>query len=110
MNRKEAEIALSAAIGQYVEARFEDHLQENGVKKEEAFLHTIVHALEFCSGSVMTCFLLALRRGPTGSKVDLGEVEGIFRDMMARVTTFVCEGFPKHLKGVDETISRSERS
>ena len=109
MNRKEAEMALSAAIGQYVEMRMKDHLREDGLGKEDAFVHTIVHALEFCAGSVMTCFFLAARRGPTGGEVDLNEVEGKFRKMMARATTLVCQAFPKHLASVDELISRGER-
>lgn len=109
MNRKEAELALSVAIGQYVEARMKDHLQKEGIEEEDAFLFAIAHALEFCAGSVMTCFLLATRRGPTGSELDLSVVEDIFRDMMTRVTSFVCQGFPKHLASVDEIIDREKR-
>jgi len=110
MNRTEAEMALSAAIGQYVEERLKDHLQEDGLKKEDAFVHTMVHALEFCAGSVMTCFFLASRHDSTGSKIDLSEVEKKFRAMMARATTLVCQGFPKHLASVNASISRAERS
>lgn len=108
MNRKEAELALSAAIGQYVEARMKAHSQEEGLEKEDAFLFAIAHTLEFCAGSVMTCFFLATRRGPTGDEIDLNVVEEIFRDMMARVTTFVCQSFPKHLAGVDEIIDKEK--
>jgi|SRR5271157_5631020 len=111
MNRTEAEMALGAAIGQYVEERLKDHLQEDGLKKEDAFVHTMVHALEFCAGSVMTCFFLASRHGcSAGSKIDLSEVEKNFRAMMARATTLVCQDFPKHLASVEASISRTERS
>ena len=108
MTKKEAEMALSVAISQYVQARMTHALEHEGFDENNAFLSGVIHAIEFCAGSVMTCFLLASRRGPEGDQVDLREVEDIFRDMMEKATGFVCDTFPKQLAAVDDILSRDK--
>jgi len=109
MTREKAEQVLGVAISQFLQARMEAHMDQDALDEDQAFQHALVHTLEFCAGSIMTCFFLAVRRGPSGDQLELGEVDGMFKDMMSRVTAFVCEHFPKHLAQVDEIIGREKK-
>jgi len=111
MTKEEAEHALTKAVSQYVNNRFERLKTEKGIEEQDAFTLALLYTLEFCAGTVMSSFFIAMRQGPRHyeSGAVLGEAEQLFPEMMTQVTRFVCDSFPRQLSTIDAVLAEKRK-
>jgi hypothetical protein len=93
-----------------MKARSAHAFEHEGHDDAGAFLSGMIHTMEFCAGSVMTCFLLASRRGPEGDQIKLPEVESMFRGIVEKAVGFVCHNLPNQLTVIDDILAREKKS
>jgi hypothetical protein len=103
--REKIEQALSAAIAEYALLLNKDVCEKTGESEDsaDAFVVALTQALVFCSGTVMTQFLISYHVS-TGEKIDPRYVESTFREIMTATTEDVCKRFPEHIKVIEKLI------